>query len=256
MSSNIQNILSDYAPDAPAGVWEKIAAALENGESSFPGKLFQYEEMPSAALWDKITPALDVIEREPVKIIPFHKRYSRPLKYAAATAAFVIFAVLSSLLISKKTRSEEPVRTAIQTNTSAPKEEQSIASGQDRVKQTPAEAITDGKATDREKAAVAIIKTHQAASSMALLARVFPKIARPNSGLSFSSMVDKYMVYSDGEGNATRLPKKLFDLFVCPTDDILCVQRKKNLQEKIASSALTSDFTGVLEIINNLRENK
>jgi hypothetical protein len=64
------------------------------------------------------------------------------------------------------------------------------------------------------------------------------------------------MIYSDGDGNAVRLPKKIFSAFACPTEDIKCKQRLQQLREKFAESAMTADFTGLLQILKSLQENQ
>jgi hypothetical protein len=64
------------------------------------------------------------------------------------------------------------------------------------------------------------------------------------------------MIYSDGDGNVVRLPKKLFNAFACPTGDISCKQRLQQLREKFAESAVTADFNGLLQILKSLQENQ
>jgi hypothetical protein len=83
-----------------------------------------------------------------------------------------------------------------------------------------------------------------------------PKIAKRNTVIAFNEDDEKYMAYSREDGNAVKLPKKMFDALTCPTKDVGCLQRIKQLQEKIAASALFADFTGVLDILNNLGENQ
>jgi hypothetical protein len=64
------------------------------------------------------------------------------------------------------------------------------------------------------------------------------------------------MVYSDGDGTAMKLPKKLFDFITCVREDILCKQEMQQLQQRFASTVLTTDFTGVLEVLKTLKENQ
>jgi hypothetical protein len=63
-------------------------------------------------------------------------------------------------------------------------------------------------------------------------------------------------MYSDGDGNVVRLPKKIFNAFACPTEDVMCKQKLQRLKEKFAASAMTADFTGVLQILKSLQENQ
>ena len=64
------------------------------------------------------------------------------------------------------------------------------------------------------------------------------------------------MIYSDDDGNAIRLPKKIFSAFACPTEDLICKRRLQQLREKFAASAMTTDFNGVLQILKSLQENQ
>ncbi|MGZ5286763.1 MAG: hypothetical protein ACXWB9_06245, partial [Flavisolibacter sp.] len=67
---------------------------------------------------------------------------------------------------------------------------------------------------------------------------------------------EKYMTYTDDEGYVSRLPKKLYDIFECATRELICRQKISDLQSRVASSAVSSDFTGVLEMLRNLQENQ
>jgi hypothetical protein len=53
-----------------------------------------------------------------------------------------------------------------------------------------------------------------------------------------------------------KLPKKLFDFITCVKEDITCKQEMQQLQQRFASSVLTTDFTGVIEILKTLKENQ
>src|SRR5215216_3502867 len=113
MSNELKNKLMHYEAEPPPGNWDVIAEALESGKGSlFAQKLSAFEKDPRPGIWEKIDNGLHETRR-PARIISFYTRYRRPLKYAAATAAFVIFAVLISLLISKKTESEISARRSI-----------------------------------------------------------------------------------------------------------------------------------------------
>ena len=83
-----------------------------------------------------------------------------------------------------------------------------------------------------------------------------PMQAERNEMVGASTTADKYMIYSDGNGNAIRLPKKIFSAFACPTDNFDCKQRLQELREKFAASATTADFNGLLEILKSLQENQ
>ncbi|MFL5810973.1 MAG: hypothetical protein ACJ749_15740 [Flavisolibacter sp.] len=81
-------------------------------------------------------------------------------------------------------------------------------------------------------------------------------MASRTTAIDYTTPVDKYMIYSDGDGKAVRLSKKLYDDYACATDKIICKQKIKKLQEQVASAAMKSDFTGILDILNKLEENQ
>src|SRR5690349_18267170 len=103
MSSQIQHKLMHYEVQPPPKVWTEIEAALDEAIPVALGeKLFAYEAQPEAGNWEKISTSLDQALKTPVKNLSFFTRYRRPLKYAGATAAMVVIATITSLLISKK----------------------------------------------------------------------------------------------------------------------------------------------------------
>jgi len=66
MSSGLQHKLYDHEENPPAGVWEKIAAELDDSalSLSFPSRLHQASAEPPAHVWQQIAAALD----EPVLV--------------------------------------------------------------------------------------------------------------------------------------------------------------------------------------------
>src|SRR4051794_29587547 len=99
MSNQIQNKLLQFEEQPPTGAWNEIAAALDSGAANqFAEKLYGFEQAASQNVWTKINDQLS--DHDP-KIIPFFKKYSRPLKYSTAIAALVVLAVFVSLLVSK-----------------------------------------------------------------------------------------------------------------------------------------------------------
>jgi hypothetical protein len=67
--------------------------------------------------------------------------------------------------------------------------------------------------------------------------------------------LEKYMVYSDGEGTAIKLPKKLFDFFSCVKEEAECKMQMRQLQQQFASTS-TTDFGGVMELVKKLADNQ
>lgn len=68
-----------------------------------------------------------------------------------------------------------------------------------------------------------------------------------------SSSLNDFMIYSDEDGNAMKLPKKLFSLVNCPNGDDSCKERILNMQQKLSSASIASGFTGILEMLRQLQ---
>ena len=107
MSNQIQNKLSQFEVQPPEGVWNRVANALDDIVLAHTGEMLANIEVePNKDVWNTIQRQLD--GARPAKVIPFHKKYARPLKYGSAVAIFVIIALVTNLLISKRTVSETP----------------------------------------------------------------------------------------------------------------------------------------------------
>ena len=254
MDSLIQNKLLHYEIQPPEGAWDRIAASLaEDISPAFSQKLYEYEQSPLPVVWQNIVGQLEGSGNEKAKVVPFYIRYKRPLKYSGAVAIFVVLAVATSLLVSKKTESELPAQSI--SNSVKTKKDSSILNGEQAPNSLRGPANTNTAQQTFAKSKVRSIKTEDTQHSISfddLLPREAPQNDLVNSSLS----PDKYMIYSDGDGNAIRLPKKIFSAFACQTQDLICKQRLQQLRQKFASSAMTTDFTGLLQILKSLQENQ
>jgi hypothetical protein len=253
--SQLQNKLLHYEVPPPSGVWNKIEPLLdENLSPALSEKLYQYEENPSLSVWQNIDRQLNIPSSDGSKVVPFFIRYKKPLKYSGAAAILFFIAVLTSLLISKKTESELPTNSIVQnniiekdsTNPFNSQKKNSLLSTKENAK---TDQLVVKSNTPRERQT-------SAKHSFSAIESLLPHRAERNDVASTSIDADKYMIYSDKEGNAIRLPKKIFSAFTCPTDDMLCKQRLQQLREKFAASAMTADFNGLLQILKGLQENQ
>lgn len=254
MSSPLQNKLLHYEVPPPEGAWDKIAAALnENVSLTLSEKLFQYEEVPPPKVWQNINTQLDDKVTEQAKVVPFFTKYRRPLKYSSAVAVFIFVAVLTSLLVSKKTESEIPAQGVTKTTKKDTGETNIDSKQSNSVAQLKQKNNSDRLIAKSRAPKVRLQEDH---NSYSIAEDLLPHQAYRNETVSSSLPSDKYMIYSDGDGNAVRLPKKIFSAFACPADDIVCKQRLQQLREKFAQSAMTADFTGLLQILKSLQENQ
>ena len=256
MNSNLQNKLSRFEATPPPGVWGKIAEALDE-QQTFPQRLYNYQQVPKTNVWEKIEASF---EESAAKVIPFTTRYRRPIHYIAA--AGVIAAILVSFtLLMKKTEAgsiptaEEktvPVKEAIVQNPitrptiSSINSTETIASAETNNRNPVYQIATKGKKI------LGIIRPQNSLSAVILKGRFMPGKVDKEALFNFFSLND-HMVYSDGDGNAMKLPKKLFSLVSCPDGDGSCKERIHQLQQKLSSTAMTADFTGVLDMLRQLQ---
>ena len=256
MSNQLQHKLFNFEVPPPEGVWNKITASLnENPALTLSEKLSRYEEEPSVAVWQNISLQLDNSFKQKAKVVPFYVRYSRPLKYSAAVAIFAFMALLASLFISKKTESELPAQDIA--NYNATKKDTSKSPMQSKGVNTIAQ-LSGANKTQHSVARTKLsrIKQEEYQNSSSSFESFLPQQAERIEMVSSYIPSDKYMMYSDGDGNVVRLPKKIFNAFACPTDDVICKQKLQLLKEKFAKSAMTADFTGLLQILKSLQENQ
>jgi hypothetical protein len=259
MSNDIQKKLSQFEAQPPQKVWDKIAIALDQNEFGMLGeRLSQFESMPTSIIWNKINEDLD--KKTQAKIIPFYKKHATTLRYGSAIAIFVVIATVVSLFISKKTISEVPSQNIANSKQPVIKKDQQKISEDDL--QDENEKITLQALNKPEKQFHTQRRDNTFTTSSSALGfilsidKLIPKFAKRTTAIAFNSPVDKYMVYSNENGSAVKLPKKLFDAIACPAQDVICQKKFKQMQEKFAASALTTGFTGVLDILNKLGENQ
>jgi hypothetical protein len=263
MKDQIQNKLAQYEIPPPEKAWNEIADALDSGVGGqFANRLSGYEEEPAETSWQKIQFALDAANNHPATVVPFFKKYARPLKYATAVAAIAIVFLLVTILPGKKTESETqpnelvqaPAKTISQQPVSTPQSNDEQKQDVSAMHSTSARNISHPFFPFRRRADE--LNAESSYPSIAMLDKVTPDESFSNHDISYSVPVDRYIIYSDGDGNAVRLPKKLFDAFACASDDIPCKQKIKRLQEQAAASATKTDFTGLLDMLKKLEENQ
>ena len=258
MSNDLQNKLFHFEADPPKEVWNKIADALDtDAEKSFPQRLFTYEEQPPAHLWANIENSLEE-DKPAIKVVPI-TRYKKPLHYIAVAASIIGIIFFVSTLTNKQTGAgsviggTETITTSNQSSilpidkpqVNEPPQDQNSVS-------TTLSSVEDGNEGDETRRRLTSIRPKNIFRSFAFSERFIPRKATKEDFFDFSEL-DNYMVYSDENGNVMRVPKKLFSLVHCEDGDDSCLERIKRLQQKMASTAATSDFGGILEILRQLQ---
>jgi hypothetical protein len=275
MNEQFQQKLLNYAPEPPAGTWNSISNALNEtlSSSSFPALLHDFEARPPEDTWNKIETQLSIPAG---KIIPLtEKRKTSPLKrYIAAAVIFLIAA--SSIIfwnmddiVPASTTQHSPVEPAPlspgivpepSTNTtSAPATIALQPAVQNKPLTVPAanrQATASLKENAGRTANNIAIRPRANTSSLLNLSSFFPNKIQPKKTAVSSLPEEKYMVYSDDEGHAMRVSKKLINFFVCVKEEIICQQEKRQLEQRMASYTTTNDFAGIIELLRILKENQ
>lgn len=264
MTESFKKKLQDFAPEPPKSVWEGIVSRL-NDSPVFADKLAGYEATPPAGAWKAIVQQLDQKEKEPlVRII-------RPNRYAAAAILLIVAGITYFSLFQ-----QEPVQAITTTQAvspvpfpnSNPAPPVSVSSGDNDIARQPSPADKSEEAyanQDKKQTALAHLSgepDHHIPESALGFAdensdKLFiPSHAAPTRRLLLSPTADRYMVYSDGQGNAMRLPRHMFDYVACITNELDCKKRIAQLRSKAAAITMSTDFSGVLEMLAKLDETK
>lgn len=256
MNDPIQNKLFNYAPPPPTRVWEAIETVLEKGQpSAFAEQLANLEVAPPPTAWDRIEKSL-AGSGKLVEMVPFTRRYR------LMAAAAILLIVASSLWLLNNNSASLPA--TVSTMPSVPPvvnkilqpSEQKTASTAAVQKPQPAATAQSNNLPTANKAPRKKLLARRDAEPLIAAASFIPSRAEARQTVDKDDHSEQYMIYSDGEGTAMRLSKKIYNLIACVKADLICQQRMKQLQQKFASASLTADFTGVVEVVRNLKENQ
>jgi hypothetical protein len=246
MSSNLQNKLFNYEVPPPPGSWEEIDAALGQQQSSLSNRLLHFEVNPPGRIWASINKELDQ-QDQASPVVPFTRRHRNAFRYAGVAAVLIAVAVLTSLLINKNTQRNLSDETLVDNpvDTKIPEQNDTGSSATVQTQEVRPRII-------------ALPRKQQPSSPKPEKATAFAFTDPDQEGVETSTgqKEDKYMLFIDGDGNVMRLSKKLFNAFACAAYDYVCKERINSLQAKVASTAVSSNFTGILDILKNLQENQ
>ncbi|MDQ3278166.1 MAG: hypothetical protein M3Q06_07555 [Bacteroidota bacterium] len=238
MNSNFQNKLQQFSANPPEGVWNKIANALDTDEG-FAQRLYTYEETPPTITWQKIEQGLET-QAEPVKVVPISKRFSKPMRYVAAASVLAI-TLLTVILTRKGT---DAVSSDRQGTTVAPAVNVpvSVATSQSADNQPAGTTLQPSTNNKNESLAGSRSKAASASNSRRL-----------NTTTPINVSVNDYVTYNDGNGKVVKVSRKMENFINCDDGDWQCKQRLQKLRQKMAAKAMTTDFTGILEMLRQLQ---
>ncbi len=231
MSNQLQSKLLEYELSPPEKVWDNINSSLDE-EIAGTDKLYNFEEQPSSLVWNKLAKQLDSESSD--KVIPFFKRYHKPLRYVSAAAIIAVVAITVALLVNKDALSDELVyHPTAKENAAEPL----------KLKDNISDNNIDEKTRDKNQVLSNEIDTQS---------------ARLNSFTKNS----RYLTVANQKGKTVRLSQKALRIFNC-ADNIAavnnsrCKENIQQLQQKMATSLVSpsGDFAGLIDMIKRLDEN-
>jgi hypothetical protein len=256
MDDTLQNKLTRFEETPPAGVWNKIADALAE-EENFANRLYNYTQTPPTTTWPAIEKNIGK-QASAAKVIPFTTRFKKPIRYIAAASIIGLIAVATTLLL-RRTEAGAPqagstATVPVTTQAPVPQPRQNKMP-QTSVASVPVSAAIKEptpKTVTFKRRLLNLIQPQKFLTTVAVAGAFAPeKVIK--EALFNNRSLDNYMVFSDGNGMAMRMPKKLFPLVQCEDGDASCRQRIQSLQQKISSASLATDFGAIIEMLHRVQ---
>ena len=274
MSSVIQNKILNYEVAPPAGVWEKIAVALDESELAheFPSKLYGAEVIPPVSAWDKIASSLDADHEE---AIPQHRKIFPLLKYAAAAVVIGLLAWGGIRILNNRSGNKEVVKQEVQQpekNSPEPLTNQNtfIPDQFPISENIPSDEARNDAALEASKKTFAKLdlpvknRMKEIASGFSFAsspgAENIPVII-PRDETGTDNLASRYITLITPEGNIIRMSKKLTNMVCCVSgedEDAGCKDQIKKWREKIICSPAchsAGSFMDILGLVEALQDN-
>lgn len=262
--NSLRDKMRNYEVPPPAGVWDRVAAALDEAEqgSTFVTALQQMEATPPPAAWKNIALALETEETAIPAVKPVYRRLPQIVRYAAA-AVLLLLATYGVMRLTSADV-EESAAPMVSSAPSVSQDSQGIRpiNPNDAVAAPPssveaAEAHPQTQPASREAAArfARNVRSNTAAMSETLPGRAIytyndhvPKIA------------DRYITLLTPDGSFIRMSKKWGNLLCCVAgeeQDVDCKNQLKAWQDKLAESSVLSapgNFMDIVTLVNSLND--
>jgi hypothetical protein len=271
MSSEVKNKILNHAVQPPPGIWNKIAAELDDSllHQQFPNKLYEAEVNAPAGVWNKIAASLND-EQSPIEI----KRRVIPwMRYAAAAVVIGLVAWGGIQLLNRNKKADgietvkkqQPAPTDDQTKVAiAPvvtnKVEANIQQSQD---------VQNDRALEESKKTFAKLDVSPTSHKFHDIAAAF-SFASNNDGIDESEndvagrdaddINDRYIVLMRPDGHCVRMAKKLSSMVCCVSGEDMdkdCIDQMSRWKEKMACSPTghaTGSFLDILSLLKSLDE--
>jgi hypothetical protein len=257
MNSDLQKKLFHFEAMPPKKTWGKIADALN--DVPLAQRLYDYEEAPPLQSWNAIDTLLNEAQ-PPAKVVSFIARYKTPLRYIAAASLIALTLVIVNLSmrhtaagsLASTNKRNHPLQ-------QVPQKENNHNLPEATVPEAPFTATTPLTAPQNEKdkfvtvkRSLAYIRPQSIFPVLSLRKTFIPKEVKEKI-LFAQASVDDFMVFSDGDGNVMKLPKKLFSLVCCKDGDGSCKTRIQRLRQTLSASVASADFAGMIDMLRQLQ---
>jgi hypothetical protein len=253
MNEQLKNKLYNYHAQPPIEVWNKIDSALEEDtEKRLSEKIINYQTAPPPFAWQNIVAFLGEME---TPVVPFRKRFARPIKYSSAAAILIAILMVANLFINKEPASESDAAPTVKQSTTTFLPQLEIEKKGDQ----PSKNMVS---TGDEQIAYLVSNKRklnrrvplQIDLSISTLKERTSQVVDHNYEIVEPEYLDRYIIFSKASGEAFRLSKKMFDLFACPDNDEDCKQNLESIQQRMADPSIMAagDFTAVLALLQNM----
>ncbi len=258
MKKDLKTRLSGYKENPNPHVWDRISAALED-DNSVGRKLYRYQQEPPLGIWKNVAAGLD--DQSTHAPVPFYKR--RIIQYVSA-AAIILIILSGSIFLNnqqqavqpatavKETTNEQPPKAATTKTVDAPEQNSPIAfqvhpAVSRKTSHFHRSSYSQGVVNPTPNELSIDLQSSEAVS----IGAIKDQIQR----LDFSD-AERYMVYSDDNGNVAKLPKRLYASVNCADADMSCKMNLECLREKASAATFSTDFIGVVQLLRQVQENQ
>lgn len=265
--NSLRDKMRNYEVPPPAGVWDRVAAALDEAEqgSNFVTALQQMEATPPPAAWKNIARALKTDENAIPSVKPVYRRLPQIVRYAAAAVLLLLAAYGVMRLTSDVEESAPPM---VSSAPSVSKDSQGThrVSPNDAVAANPtsvpaAETHAQAQPASRE---ASVRFARNASSNTAAMGQTMSASDPGRAIYTYNDHVpkiaDRYITLLTPDGSFIRMAKRWGNLLCCVAgeeQDADCKNQLKAWQDKLAESSVLSapgNFMDIVTLVNSLND--
>lgn len=266
--NSLRDKMRNYEVPPPAGVWDRVAAALDEAEqgSNFVTALQQMEATPPPAAWKNISSSLETGATEMPAVRSVYRRLPQIVRYAAAVVLLLLATTYGVMrLTSDVEESEAPI---VSNPPSVSKDSPGTrpVNPNDAVAANPTAAPSTDVRTQAEPASreAAVHFARNTRSNSAAVAETLPASQAARAIYTYNDHVpkiaDRYITLLTPDGSFIRMAKKWGNLLCCVAgeeQDMDCKNQLKAWQDKLAESSILSapgNFMDIVTLVNSLND--